>query len=118
MNSAFSWVTRQSIERVEAGQEFATKWEMARPNPPMQPLFAALGGAGLEAVERSVLSTFEQRAGGPDRPLHFDRSCHFLVARRACGHRVHRPASRSSAFERRPEALPDAAWLPLPDHKT
>jgi len=57
-------------------------WEMALQNPPMQPLFAALGGDRLRAVERSVLSTFEQRAGGPDRPLRFDCSCHFLVARR------------------------------------
>lgn len=58
-------------------------WEMALQNPPMQPLFAALPLDRLEAVEQAVLSTFEQRAGGPDRPLRFDCSCHFLVARRA-----------------------------------
>lgn len=58
-------------------------WEMALQNPPMQPLFSALSEEALELVERSVLSTFEQRAGSPDRPLRFDCSCHFLVARRA-----------------------------------
>lgn len=58
-------------------------WEMAMQNPPMQPLFAALDEERLEAVERAVLATFEQRAGGTDRPLRFDCSCHFLVARRA-----------------------------------
>ena len=58
-------------------------WELALQNPPMQPLFAALDEDRLEAVERSVLSNFEQRAGGVDKPLRFDCSCHFLVARRA-----------------------------------
>jgi ubiquinone/menaquinone biosynthesis C-methylase UbiE len=57
-------------------------WEMAQQNPPMQQLFAALSKDDLHAVEQSVLSTFERRAGGPDRPLRFDCSCHFLVARR------------------------------------
>lgn len=33
-------------------------------------------------LERAVLSAYEARAGGPDRPLRFDASCHFLVARR------------------------------------
>lgn len=58
-------------------------WELALQNPPMQPLFAALGPERLGSVEQSVLASFEQRAGGVDRPLHFDCSCHFLVARRA-----------------------------------
>ncbi|MGE0312020.1 MAG: class I SAM-dependent methyltransferase [Lautropia sp.] len=58
-------------------------WEMALQNPPMQPLFAALGKERLATVEQSVVSTFERRAGGVDRPLRLDCSCHFLVARRA-----------------------------------
>ena len=58
-------------------------WAMALQNPPMQPLFSALGEERLEAIERSVLSAYEQRAGGADRPLRYDCSCHFLVARRA-----------------------------------
>jgi ubiquinone/menaquinone biosynthesis C-methylase UbiE len=58
-------------------------WALARQNPPMQPLFAALGEHRLEAVEQSVLASFEQRAGGTDRPLRLDCSCHFLIARRA-----------------------------------
>lgn len=35
----------------------------------------------LAAVEVSVMSSFAQQAGGLDRPLRFDASCHFAIAR-------------------------------------
>lgn len=58
-------------------------WSMMRENPGTGPLLASCSDEELGAVERSVLSTFEAIAGGPDRPVRFDSSCHFLVARRA-----------------------------------
>lgn len=58
-------------------------WEMMRDNPMTRSLLAECTEGEIAAVERSVLSTFEGIAGGPDRPVRFDASCHFLVARRA-----------------------------------
>ncbi|KYG06898.1 hypothetical protein BE21_32205 [Sorangium cellulosum] len=58
-------------------------WSMMRENPVTRPLFAACSDEELAPVERSVLSSFEELAGGADRPVRFDASCHFLVARRA-----------------------------------
>lgn len=57
-------------------------WAMALQNPPMQPLFARLSPESLCEVENSVLSNFVSRAGGADRPLRFNCSCHFLIGRR------------------------------------
>jgi ubiquinone/menaquinone biosynthesis C-methylase UbiE len=58
-------------------------WSMMRENPGTHPLLAGCSDEELMAVERSVLSSFEQLAGGADRPVSFEASCHFLVARRA-----------------------------------
>ncbi|MBX3226958.1 MAG: class I SAM-dependent methyltransferase [Labilithrix sp.] len=57
-------------------------WSMMRENPLSGPLFAACSEAELAAVEEAVLSRFEALSGGADRPVRFDASCHFLVARR------------------------------------
>lgn len=58
-------------------------WNMMRENPVSQSLLSACSDEEFTVVERSVLSTFEEMAGGADRPVRFDASCHFLVARRA-----------------------------------
>lgn len=57
-------------------------WSMMRENPLTGPLFAACSEEELAAVERAVLSRFETLSGGADRPVRFNASCHFLVARR------------------------------------
>jgi ubiquinone/menaquinone biosynthesis C-methylase UbiE len=58
-------------------------WNMMRDNPVTRSLFAECSDEELAVVERSVLSSFEELAGGVDRPVRLDASCHFLVARRA-----------------------------------
>ncbi|WP_224249059.1 class I SAM-dependent methyltransferase [Hyalangium gracile] len=58
-------------------------WDMMRDNPVSRLMLSACSHEELAAVERSVLSTFEEMAGGTDRPVRFDASCHFLIARRA-----------------------------------
>lgn len=58
-------------------------WSMMRENPVSGPLLAACSDEELAAVEVSVLERFDELAGGADRPVRFDASCHFLVARRA-----------------------------------
>lgn len=58
-------------------------WNMMRDNPLTRAVLVACSDEELAAVERSVLSSFEGLAGGAERPVRFDASCHFLVARRA-----------------------------------
>jgi ubiquinone/menaquinone biosynthesis C-methylase UbiE len=57
-------------------------WEVIYENPISQAVFAECTEAELSAIERSVVSQFEVQAGGPDRCLRFEASCHFAVARR------------------------------------
>jgi ubiquinone/menaquinone biosynthesis C-methylase UbiE len=57
-------------------------WEVIRENPISQAVFTPCTEAELSAIERSVVSQFEAQAGGPDRCLRFEASCHFAVARR------------------------------------
>jgi SAM-dependent methyltransferase len=56
-------------------------WGSMRENPVTQPLFAACTEAELSAVEEAVLANFIALSGGPDRPVCFEASCHFAVAR-------------------------------------
>jgi len=58
-------------------------WRSMQENPISSALLAKLSPEELAHVERSVLTTFETRSGGADRPLRFEGSCHLLVARRA-----------------------------------
>lgn len=57
-------------------------WMMMRENPVTRLLLARCSPEEIEVVERSVLERFAERAGGADRPVRFDASCHFLIARR------------------------------------
>ncbi|MBX3203307.1 MAG: class I SAM-dependent methyltransferase [Labilithrix sp.] len=56
-------------------------WSMMRESPLSGPLFATCSREEIAAVESTVLSTFEALSGGADRPVRFNASCHFLVAR-------------------------------------
>ena len=58
-------------------------WAMMRDNPLTQPILQKCSDEELAVIEGSVLASFEDLAGGIDRPVRFDASCHFLVARRA-----------------------------------
>jgi SAM-dependent methyltransferase len=58
-------------------------WNMLQENPVSRPLLLQCSEDELGVVERSVLAEFEELAGGADRPVRLDASCHFLVARRA-----------------------------------
>ncbi len=58
-------------------------WSSMLENPVSGALLSQCSPDELAVIERSVLSGFEQLAGGADRPLRFDASCHLLVARRA-----------------------------------
>jgi SAM-dependent methyltransferase len=58
-------------------------WSSMLENPVSGALLSQCSLDELAVVERSVLSGFEKLAGGADRPLRFDASCHLLVARRA-----------------------------------
>ena len=57
-------------------------WAAMRENPVTGPLFMQCSDDELAVVEREVLTSFESLAGGPDRPVRFEASCHFAVARR------------------------------------
>lgn len=54
-------------------------WRSMQENPISSALLAKLSPAELAHVERSVLTTFEMRAGGADRPLRFEGSCHWMT---------------------------------------
>jgi SAM-dependent methyltransferase len=57
-------------------------WAMMLDNPHTEALLAQCTSQELDAVARSVLSSFEAMAGAADRSLRFEASCHFAVARR------------------------------------
>jgi SAM-dependent methyltransferase len=57
-------------------------WSLMLESPLTVPLLSQCADDEIRLVERSVLASFEKLAGG-SRPLRFDASCHFLVARRA-----------------------------------
>lgn len=57
-------------------------WESMRENPVTQTLFEFCNEDELARVKESVLTSFTALAGGEDRPLRFEASCHFAVARR------------------------------------
>jgi len=58
-------------------------WDSMRENPVTRSLLASCSEVELEAVGESVVSSFAALSGGLDRPVRFEASCHFLVARRA-----------------------------------
>lgn len=58
-------------------------WDSMRENPVTQALFAACTDDELARVEGSVLADFTALSGGADRPVRFEASCHFAVARRS-----------------------------------
>lgn len=58
-------------------------WDMMRDNPVSSRIWQDCSAEELAVIERSVLKNFEDLAGAADRPVRFDASCHFLVARRA-----------------------------------
>lgn len=57
-------------------------WAFMAENPVTLPLLASCTAEERAAVERSVVTSFEALAGGADRAIRFDASCHFAVARR------------------------------------
>lgn len=59
-----------------------TMWHSMQENPMSGALLASCTEAERATVEAAVLGTFEELAGGADRPLRFDSSCHLCVARR------------------------------------
>ena len=58
-------------------------WHMLGDNPISKTLLNACNDEERAAIESSVLARFDELAGGADRPVRFDASCHFLIARRA-----------------------------------
>lgn len=59
-----------------------TMWKVMQNNPVSGQLLSQCTPEELAVVEASVLSEFEALAGGPDRPLKLDASCHLLIVRR------------------------------------
>jgi ubiquinone/menaquinone biosynthesis C-methylase UbiE len=57
-------------------------WGMMQENPLTKPLLAMLADGERATIEQAVLSTFENMAGGADRPVRFNASAHLLIARR------------------------------------
>lgn len=60
----------------------AAMWQAMRGNPVMGRLLGACTPAELDGMKSVTLARSEALAGGPDRPLMLDSSCHVLVARR------------------------------------
>ncbi|NRA67443.1 MAG: class I SAM-dependent methyltransferase [Pseudobacteriovorax sp.] len=58
-------------------------WHMMLENPVSKPVFDELDPEELDTVQTTVLEKFSALAGGNNRPLRFDTSCHLLVARRS-----------------------------------
>ncbi len=58
-------------------------WESMRENPVTQTLFESCNDEELARVKDSVIADFTARSGGADRPVRFEASCHFAVARRS-----------------------------------
>jgi ubiquinone/menaquinone biosynthesis C-methylase UbiE len=56
-------------------------WDSMRENPVTQTLFESCDDDELARVEESVLANFTALSGGADRPVRFEASCHFAVAR-------------------------------------
>lgn len=61
----------------------AALWGAMRENPVTGGLLSRCTDEELAQVERAVVASFEAMAGGADRPLRMNASCHLLVARRA-----------------------------------
>jgi SAM-dependent methyltransferase len=61
----------------------AAMWRAMKGNPVTNRLLLACSASERDDVERAMLAHFEATAGGPDRPLLFDASCHVLIVRRA-----------------------------------
>jgi ubiquinone/menaquinone biosynthesis C-methylase UbiE len=57
-------------------------WAFMAENPVTLPLLASCTKEERDAIERAVLTSFEALAGGADRAVQFNASCHFAVARR------------------------------------
>jgi len=57
-------------------------WRGMVGNPVTATLIGQCDPTEREAVKAAVLEAFEQRSGGPDRPLLLNASCHVLIARR------------------------------------
>lgn len=57
-------------------------WRGMVGNPVTGALIGQCDPTERNTVERAVLNAFEERAGGPDRPLLLNASCHVLIARR------------------------------------
>jgi hypothetical protein len=57
-------------------------WDSMRENSVTQALFESCNNDELARVEESVLANFTALSGGATRPVRFEASCHFAVARR------------------------------------
>lgn len=68
---------------VLTAQSPTVMWQMMKENPFTRPLIDSCTDAERADVERAVVGRFESYAGGADRPVTFDASCHFLIARRS-----------------------------------
>ncbi len=58
-------------------------WEMMCDNPVSGAVLGQCSDEELRVVEEAVLESLEATAGGLDRPVRVDASCHFFIARRA-----------------------------------
>ena len=57
-------------------------WRGMVGNPITGALISQCDPIELDIVKHAVLAAFEERTGGPDRPLVLNASCHVLIARR------------------------------------
>jgi SAM-dependent methyltransferase len=81
--SGFPHAEISVFDAVMTGPHPRATWEMMVENPLSGALISLCTADELAHVERAVLTAFESRAGGPDRPLRFEASCHFAIARRS-----------------------------------
>lgn len=83
MNSApFSDVEIYIVDASLALPSAREVWRGMVGNPVTRTLIDQCDLDELHVVERAVVDTLEQRAGGPDKPVLFNASCHTLIARR------------------------------------
>jgi ubiquinone/menaquinone biosynthesis C-methylase UbiE len=82
-DAGFTDVEVSVFDAVFTAPSPASMWDVVRENPVLGALLAQCTEAERELVEKSVLARFAELAGGLDRPVRFDASCHFAVARRS-----------------------------------
>ena len=82
VSSGFTDVEIDVFDAVLTAPAPRAMWESMLENPVSGAVLARCSEVELSAVEASVLATFASLAGGADRAVRFDASCHFAVGRR------------------------------------